>query len=404
MNEVRAQAKPPGPAADAGGSGAGGGRIASIDLLRGLVMVLMALDHTRAVFHASEADVRDVTEPALFLTRWITHICAPSFIFLAGISAWLHGDKAGSRAQLAWFLLTRGLFLIALELTLVHAAWALAAGLNVFALQVIWAIGVSMVALAALIFLPLWPIAAIGLAMIAGHNLLDGIRAEDWGGWAWVWNALHERGSVHPLPGLRLIVVYPVIPWIGVMAAGYALGPLYRLAPERRARVLMGLGAALIAAFLLLRAPNLYGDPAPWVRQSQWWESLLAILNAEKYPPSLAYLLMTLGPAMVLLGAFEGAGGTLARVITVFGRVPFFYYVTHLAWIGVLSLMLTAASLVAEGAWPPEPGAFAKANRFTLNLAGVYLLWLFVVASLYPLCAWFARLKATRSGWWWRYL
>jgi len=404
MNDVTGDAKPRGGSAKPTSTETGASsRVAAIDLLRGLVMVLMALDHTRAVFHASDISVRDIGEPALFLTRWVTHICAPTFIFLAGLSANLFGEKLGDRAKLARFLLSRGVFLMALELSLVHLAWAFSAGHSVFALQVIWAIGASMVALAGLIYLPLSAIAAIGVAMIAGHNLADAIKADDLGQWAWLWHVLHERGSVYPLPDVRLIVVYPIIPWIGVMAVGYALGPLYRLEAGGRVRALIGLGSGLIAAFLVLRISNIYGDPVPWDPQTTWWSSVLAILNCEKYPPSLAYLLMTLGPALVLLGLLEGVRGRLAQWITVFGRVPFFYYLAHLAWIGVLSLVLTMLSAGGLDGLS-DAGGLQKSNRFSVGLGGVYLLWLFVVVTLYPLCAWFARLKRTRAGWWWRYL
>jgi uncharacterized membrane protein len=399
MNDATLDAKPRRAARSSAAAGEDVGRIASIDLLRGLVMVLMALDHTRAVFHASDLSVRDVGEPALFLTRWVTHICAPTFIFLAGLSAYLYGQKIGDRTQLAKFLASRGVFLMLLELSLVHFAWAFSAGHTVFALQVIWAIGASMVALAGLIYLPLPLIGAIALVMIAGHNLTDAVSAGDFGQWAWIWHVLHERGSVYPLPDVRLIVVYPLIPWIGVMAAGYALGPLYRLGAHERARALIGLGCALIALFLALRVSNIYGDPVPWVPQATWWSSALAVLNCEKYPPSLGYLLMTLGPALVLLGLFEGARGRLAQWITVFGRVPFFYYVIHLLWIGLLALILTV--LTGGGL---DSASLRGGGKFSVGLPGVYLLWVFVVATLYPVCAWFAHLKSSQPGWWWRYL
>ena len=373
-------------------------RFEAVDLLRGLVMVLMALDHTRAIFHDSTLSVRDVSEPALFLTRWITHLCAPSFIFLAGLAAYLFAQKVQDRRQFVWYLLSRGALLVFLELTIVHAAWVFSGHHSVFALQVIWAIGVSMVALAGLAMLPLALIGAIGVGMIAGHNLFDGVAAADFGEWAWLWHVLHERGNVWPTPDLRLIVVYPVIPWIGVMAAGYALGPVYRLERVRRQKLLNAMGLGLIALFLALRMPNLYGDPVPWQAQARWWSNILAVMNCEKYPPSLGYLLMTLGPALVLLGAFESVSGRLADIVIVFGRVPFFYYVAHLVWIGLLALVLAMLTGAVEG------GALSEANRFTVNLAGVYLLWLVVVASLYPVCAWFARRKRSGAGWWWRYL
>jgi len=388
-------------------------RIESIDLLRGLIMILMALDHTRDFFHSSGFNPRDVTDPALFLTRWITHICAPTFIFLAGLSAYLYGTHGRTTPQVSWFVLTRGLWLILLSLTLVHFAWSLSVGSSVFVLQVIWAIGASMVVLAGLLYLPLWAIGAVGLAMIFGHNLLDGVQAQQFGSLAWIWHILHQRGTIYPVPDIRLIVAYPLIPWIGVMAAGYALGPLYQLDPATRRRWLLGLGAAVTAGFFLLRATNLYGDPVAWSDQANQLYTLLSFLNCEKYPPSLLYLMMTLGPALLLLALFEGLRGRnalfagarhkVAQWIIVFGRVPFFYYVIHLVWIQLLALAF-ALLTVGDLAWLTGGNDLDNSVRPHLSLAGVYVVWVIVVVTLYPICKWFARLKQTRNEWWWPYL
>ncbi len=388
-------------------------RIESIDLLRGLIMILMALDHTRDFFHSSGFNPRDVTDPALFLTRWITHICAPTFIFLAGLSAYLYRTHGRTTSQVSWFVLTRGLWLIFLSLTLVHFAWSLSVGSSVFVLQVIWAIGASMVALAGLVYLPLWAIAAIALAMIFGHNLLDGIQAQQFGSAAWIWHILHQRGSIYPVPDIRLIVAYPLIPWIGVMAAGYALGPLYQLDAGTRRRWLLGLGTAVTAGFFLLRATNLYGDPVAWSGQANHLYTFLSFLNCEKYPPSLLYLMMTLGPVLLLLALFEGLQGRLAlfeavghkvaQWVVVFGRVPFFFYVIHLVWI---QLLASAFALLTVGDLARITGGYDLDNsaRPHLSLAGVYVAWAIVVVTLYPVCKWFARLKQTRNEWWWPYL
>ena len=388
-------------------------RIESIDLLRGLIMILMALDHTRDFFHSSGFNPRDVTDPALFLTRWITHICAPTFIFLAGLSAYLYRTHGRTTSQVSWFVLTRGLWLIFLSLTLVHFAWSLSVGSSVFVLQVIWAIGASMVALAGLVYLPLWAIAAIALAMIFGHNLLDGIQAQQFGSAAWIWHILHQRGSIYPVPDIRLIVAYPLIPWIGVMAAGYALGPLYQLDAGTRRRWLLGLGTAVTAGFFLLRATNLYGDPVAWSGQANHLYTFLSFLNCEKYPPSLLYLMMTLGPVLLLLALFEGLQGRLAlfeavghkvaQWVVVFGRVPFFFYVIHLVWI---QLLASAFALLTVGdlAWLTGGYDLDNSARPHLSLAGVYVAWAIVVVTLYPVCKWFARLKQTRNEWWWPYL
>ena len=371
-----------------------GARIASIDILRGLVMALMALDHTRDFFGEGGFNPRDVTDPALFLTRWITHLCAPTFIFLAGLSAFLYG-RGRSVAEVSRFLFIRGLWLVAIEFTVVKFAWAFDLDFSdAFTAGVIWVIGASMVALSALVWLPRWAIAAVALTMIVGHNLLDGVRAEDLGEGAAVWHVLHQRGLVQLGDGVRVFVLYPLIPWIGVMAAGYLLGPVMALEADERKRVLLKLGAAITIGFVLLRATNLYGDPAPWGVQENWLATVLSFLNCEKYPPSLLYLMMTLGPALMLLGAFEQARGSVARILAVYGQVPFFFYVVHLYLIHALEV---AAGYAMTGVLSRNP-------EIGLNLAGIYLVWLLVLVLLYPLCLWFAGLKQRGRGWWWRYL
>jgi uncharacterized membrane protein len=385
-------------------SRAGTRRLVAIDLLRGLVMILMALDHTRDFFGASGMDPRDVHDPALFLTRWVTHFCAPVFIFLAGISAWLYGACDRTKGEVSRFLLTRGFWLIVLEFTVVRLGWTFSLEPSFFVTQVIWAIGVSMVALAALVHLPRWAIAAVAVAMIAGHNALDGIDAASFGAAAWVWHLLHDPALLDLGQGVRLFALYPLIPWIGVMAAGYCLGPVFATADfAARRRRLLGLGIALTAGFVLLRGSSFYGDPAPWALDETWSATLLSFLNCEKYPPSLLYLMMTLGSALILLAAFERAQGPLARCITVFGSVPLFYYVLHLFLIHGLAIafaqLATGQSDWLLGAFPPE-----KPAGYGLGLPGVYLMALAIVAMLYPLCRWFAALKRSGRGWWWSYL
>ena len=242
-------------------------RIASIDLLRGVVMVLMALDHTRDFFALGSFNPRDVAEPALFLTRWITHFCAPTFIFLAGISAYLYGAQERSAAAVSRFLLTRGLWLVLIEFTVVRLGWTFSFHFDRLVTQVIFAIGVSMMALALLVYLRPWAIAGVAIALIAGHNILDGIKAEQFGAAAPIWNLLHQPGPVAISPHVVLYVLYPLIPWIGVMAAGYALGPIFRFDRAARMRWLIGLGTAVTAGFIALRASNLYGDPARRAQQ-----------------------------------------------------------------------------------------------------------------------------------------
>jgi uncharacterized membrane protein len=378
-------------------------RLDSIDLLRGLVMVLMALDHTRDFFGASGMNPRDVTDPALFLTRWVTHYCAPVFIFLAGISAYLYGAGGRSRHEVSRFLLTRGFWLILIEFTLVRFGWTFSLDLNSFFMQVIWVIGASMIVLAGLIYLPRSAIAAIGLLMIAGHNLLDAIRTEHLGSAGWLWNLLHQPGLLQLGPQTKVFVIYPLIPWAGVMAAGYALGPLFRLDPASRGRFLIWTGTAVIAAFVVLRATNLYGDPAAWTAQNGWLATVLSFINCEKYPPSLLYLMMTLGPALVLLALFERTRGRFADWIITFGRVPFFFYVVHIILIHALAVAL-ASIMFGNAGWLFGAFSSRKPASYGVSLLAVYAIWIYVVAMLYPLCRTFARLKQQRREWWWSYL
>ncbi|HET6521340.1 MAG TPA: heparan-alpha-glucosaminide N-acetyltransferase domain-containing protein, partial [Geminicoccaceae bacterium] len=295
-------------------------RLDSIDLLRGVVMVLMLLDHTRDFFTAGGFNLRDVHDPAVFITRWVTHFCAPVFVFLAGLSAFLHGARGRTVPEVSRYLFTRGLWLVLLEVTVVRFAWTFSLYPDFVLLQVIWAIGVSMVVLAGLIRLPRSAVGAIGIGMIACHNLLDGIQAEQLGRLGWLWSVLHQPALLHPAPGVAVFALYPLIPWIGVMAAGYALGPVM-LRGDRR-RWLVGLSVGVSLGFVLLRAANVYGDPAPWVPQDGVVATVLSFVNAEKYPPSALYLAMTLGPALVALAAFESARGAVARFLVLFGRVP----------------------------------------------------------------------------------
>ena len=368
-------------------------RIVSVDVLRGLVMAVMALDHTRDFFSNTGFNPRDVTEPALFLTRWVTHICAPTFIFLAGLSAFLYGRGRKVR-DLSRFLLIRGLWLILIDFTLIKFGWRFEFDLFRMTGGIIFVIGISMIALAALVWLPRWVIAGLTLIMIAGHNLLDSIRADELGGASWAWRLLHEPGRIYLGDGAPLYVLYPLIPWIGVMAAGYLLGPVMQLDARPRQRVLFQLGAAITLGFIILRATNLYGDPASWMVQETWLGTLLSFLNCEKYPPSLLYLMMTLGPALMLLAAFEHAQGSFARILAVFGQVPFSYYVIHIYLIHLLAVA-TAFAMTGDLVRTPEIG---------LSLVGVYLVWLLVLVLLYPVCRWFSELKSSRRGWWWSYL
>jgi uncharacterized membrane protein len=378
-------------------------RLPSIDLLRGLVMVVMALDHTRYYFTVGGFNLRDVADPALFLTRWITHFCLPIFIFLAGISAFLYGAQGRAAGAVSRYLLTRGLWLVLIELTVVRLGWTFHLNVTSFALQVIFAIGASMIVLAALVYLPRSAIAAIGLAMILGHNVLDGIKPEAFGAWAPLWNLLHQPGTIDPGVPIKLFVVDPLIPWIGVMAAGYALGPVFLLDRVSRLRWLCSLGGAAMAVFVLLRASNLYGDPAPWVAHDSLLATVLSFINCEKYPPSLLYIAMTLGPALLLLAAFDRVRGRVADAIITFGRVPFFYYIVHLFLIHALAVLF-AWFTIGDATWLFRPFPAGRPAGYGLGLPGIYLMWLGVIAALYPLCRWFAAVKRRRGEWWWTYL
>jgi uncharacterized membrane protein len=374
-------------------------RLDSIDLLRGLVMVIMALDHVRDFFSNVRYDPLDLTQtsPALFFTRWITHFCAPTFVLLAGASAYFVG-KRRDRAALSRFLLTRGLWLVFLEVTIVYWAWTVDFTFRgAFFLQVIWAIGISMIVLSQLVRLPVAAVGAFGIAMIVGHNAFDGVAPESFGSAAWLWHLLHVPGRVGP--GFCL---YPLVPWIGVMAAGYAFGSIYDLPAERRRRVLLGLGLGAIALFVLLRSGNFYGDAQHWSPQRDGVYSFLSFMNVVKYPPSLLFLCATLGPGMLMLMAFEHARGPIAQVFVTIGRVPLFFYVLHIALAHLIAGIVYYETLhdthmltgFFEGTSP----------LWGYDLPGVYAWWLLVVVALYPACRWFAGVKARRSDWWLSYL
>ena len=370
-------------------------RIASVDQLRGVAMVLMALDHVRDFFSDARFDPTDLrrTTFALFATRWITHTCAPSFVLLAGLGAYLQRAAGKSKGELARFLATRGLWLVLLELTVVHVGWCFNLHRPFFGLQVIWALGVSMVALSALVFLPMRAVAGLALGMIALHDLADGVHAEALGAAAPLWHAIHEPGPI-PIRSALVYVAYPVVPWIGVMALGYAMGPVLALEPPARKKRLFLLGAASILLFAVLRGVNRYGDPSPWVAQSSGPRTLLSFVNCEKYPPSLDYLLMTLGPACLLLGALERWSDSPAvQPIAVFGRVPLFYYLLHLPLIHGLAVLV---EYTRHGAVPEAllDGPFGKmSDGYGVSLGSVYAIWASIVLVLYPACVWYAGVK-----------
>jgi uncharacterized membrane protein len=380
-------------------------RIVSVDLLRGLIMVVMALDHVRDYFSPYPWDPTDLTQasPALFLTRWITHFCAPIFVFLAGTSAYLYRKNTGAtRSALQGFLVTRGLWLVFLEITLISFFWQF--GYRGMILQTLWSLGWSMVALAALLYLPLPVMLAIAAAMIFGHNALDGIHAQDLGSWALPWALVHQFYLDQVTPDFFIAVGYPLVPWIGVMAAGYGFGRLLELDQARRDRLLVTIGLAMIALFLVLRLTNVYGDMRPWAPNPRGTLfSVLQVLNTTKYPPSLQYLLMTLGPALLVMPLLERWRGAWANRVAVYGRVPFFYYILHLPLIHLAALIWTYSAFHTTTLGDFFHNEFAPG--YSPSLLRVYLVWIAVVVALYPLCARYAAYKqAHKEKWWLSYL
>jgi len=388
-------------------------RLESVDLLRGLVMVLMSLDHTRGDFTNVPYYPLDLSQtyPALALTRWVTHLCAPVFFFLAGTSAWLYKSRGKSTGEVSIYLLTRGLWLVFLELTYLNwFAWTFNFSLHWFPAIVIWAIGWSMVVLAAAVWLPLWAVAAFGLAMIALHNAFDAVTPERLGWWGGAWRVLHgPPGAVQPLPGVTLAVTYPLVPWIGVMAAGYAFGPILERAAAARRKWIIGLGVSCVALFVALRFFNLYGDPKPWTAQKDALFTILSFVNCQKYPPSLSFLLMTLGPALLLLAAFDWKTPRCLRPLLVFGRVPLFYFMVHLPLIRGLAVVVNLFRF-GRADWlmgpQPQPGRapLPVPADAGFGLVGIYLIWIGIVLALYPACRWFGRLKQKHRSVWLSYL
>ncbi len=381
-------------------------RLDSVDFLRGAVMIIMALDHTRDFFSFYRFDPLDLTRTsaALFLTRWITHFCAPVFVFLAGTGAFLSTSRGKTKPELARFLLTRGLWLIFLEFTVIRFGWLFNVDYSLSFGQVIWAIGISMIALAGLIFLSIRAIAVFGIAMIVLHNFLDGITPGQMGVFGWPWQIIHSGGVIVLSSDTIYVALYPLIPWVGVMATGYATGSLLVKDEPVRRKILLRLGLGMILAFILLRASNIYGDPVQWSTQKNFVFTILSFIKCEKYPPSLLYLLMTLGPAIALLPPLEKIKGRFSSFVITFGRVPMFYYVIHIFLIHALAIV-TAYFSVHEVRFlfsNNPPGSWGI--QFGFGLAVVYLVWASVVAFLYIPCRWFADLKRRNKSPWLSYL
>ena len=380
-------------------------RVESVDVVRGVIMILMALDHTRDFFGMPGQNPTDMasTTPALFLTRWVTHFCAPVFFLLTGTGAYL-SLRRKSPGELSRFLFTRGIWLILLEVVLVRCfAYQFNFDYRVTMLLVLWALGWAMITLSALVRMPAFVATAFGGLLIVGHNLLDSVKSA-----SPLWAILHSPGFVVNTPEHVVFVAYPLIPWIGVTAVGYGLGQVYSWEAERRRGFLLRLGLALSLAFLVIRGLNIYGDPSRWMRQKTAVFTVLSFLNTTKYPPSLLFLLMTLGPAMVFLWSVDRGTPRVLRPALTIGKVPLFYYVLHFALIHLLAVV-TCYVRYGSAHWmfeSPDLGhyPFSPPPDWGYSLPVVYLVWALVVVTMYPLCRWFAGLKQRRSDVWLSYL
>jgi uncharacterized membrane protein len=380
-------------------------RIEAVDVVRGVIMIVMALDHVRDFFGVpgvSPTNPATTTIP-LFFTRWVTHFCAPVFFLLTGTGAYLSLRKK-TKMELSRFLFTRGLWLIFLEVVVVRCfGWQFNFDYHLILLNVLWALGWAMITLSALVYLPASAVAAFGVVMIATHNLFDSVQST-----SPIWTVLHSApGFILNQPGRIIFVAYALNPWVGVTAAGYGLGQVYSWPPERRRALLLPLGIGLIAAFLILRGINLYGDPLRWSTQRSPAFTALSFLNTTKYPPSLLFLLMTLGPALLFLRAVDTGIPQWLRPALIVGKVPMFYYLLHIPLIHMLAIAVCYARY-GQVHWMFESPTL---DRFPVtpppgwgySLPIVYLLWAVVVLTLYPICRWFAALKQRRSDAWLSY-
>lgn len=392
------------------GSTPASGRIASLDIIRGAVMVLMAIDHVRVYAGVPPGG----PDPAVFFTRWITHFCAPAFFFLAGTGAFLFAQKAPDKGAVSRFLVTRGLILVLLELTLIRISWTFNLDYaNYMLAGVIWSLGWCMVLLAVLVRLPLGAIAAIGVAIVAGHNLIDPqlrqlAQATQTSPLGWLWQILYFGGGFKLFgSGPPLIILYSLVPWIGVMSAGYAFGWVMLRPAEKRNRLCLGIGLGATALFLVLRGFNIYGNPWPWGGPQSRMPALLAFLNTNKYPASFQFLLMTLGPTIALIPLLDRAHGALARWLTVIGRVPLFYYLLHIPLIHLVAVLISMVRTPASTGWlftnhPMIPPDVPEGYMWSLGM--LYLVTLGVMILLYFPCRWFAARKATSTNPWLKFL
>lgn len=381
-------------------------RVTSIDFLRGLVMILMALDHVRDYFHvaAMTDDPTNLatTTPFLFFTRWITHFCAPTFVFLAGIGAFFSGQRK-SKKELSLFLLTRGFWLVLLEIAIITFGWRFDPGYHMIIMQVIWAIGISMMILSAIIWLPMPLILFIGLAIVLGHNLLEKPEAEQNNQLGLFWSIAHTPGGHYVFPldkSHQVLFFYGFLPWTGIMILGYYFGTLYKktISREQRKKILLAIGLGAVVLFVILRFVNSYGDRAPWSEQKTAELSIISFFNTTKYPPSLMYTLMTVGPAILFLAFFENMQSRFAKFFITFGRVPFFYYLLHLYLIHILTIIAFFITGYSANEITSDP-FFFRPVQFGYPLWAVYCIWAAVVLLLYPVCRWYNKYKSTHHHW-----
>jgi uncharacterized membrane protein len=379
--------------------------------MRGIVMVIMALDHVRDFFHqgglTSDPTSMATTTPAVFFTRWITHYCAPTFVFLAGTSIYLN-SKRKEKNELSVFLLTRGLWLILLEVVVIRFGLFFNFYYDVLVFQVIWAIGASMVCMAALIHLSYRWILIIGLIIVFGHNITDAFALQPENSFFGVWGFIRQSGFFSLTPNTTLWVPYPVLPWLGIMILGYCLGKLYTdFEPEKRQKLLLTIGLSAVGLFILLRLINIYGDPAPWSVQRTAVFTVMSFLNTTKYPVSLLYTLMTLGPVLIILSVMEKVNLNILKPFTVFGRVPLFYYILHFFLIHAVSLLFfmhkTGKSFSEiDFHFNQSFGGITAEGGYALRW--VYVVWISLVIFLYPFCKWYNQYKSTHKHWWLSYL
>ena len=371
-------------------------RVSSVDIIRGAVMVLMALDHVRDYVTNQRFRPEDLSRAsvALFATRWVTHFCAPAFSLLAGVGIGLWMRRGRSAAEASRFLVTRGLWLVVLDLTISAIGWQFGFRLIPAYALVVWALGWSMVLMAALVHLPRAVVATLAIATIAGHNLLDSVPPSP------LWQILHVPGFV--IPG-KLFVAYPLVPWVAVMALGYVLADVYGWEATRRRSFLIRTGLLTTLAFIVVRYVNTYGNPFPWSTQRSVALTVASFLNVMKYPPSLDFLLMTLGPIMVGLALAEGMRGRVASWLSVYGRVPLFFYVVHIYLAHALAMVLAfiQGGEIRRILVVTDPASIP--SWYGVSLPGVYVAWAIVVLLMYLPCRWYAGLKARRNDWWLRY-